>query len=163
MVLCLGSSAAQTPTRESLRPVDAADVLEIVGEHRGRVVLLNFWATWCPPCIVEFPEIVSLENEYRERGLTVVSVSADFPTKLETDLLPFLEEHQPDFPVHLMQTDDVDEFIRVIDPEWSGAIPATFFYASDGNLAHKQFKVMTREEMVGVVEGLLETAGRRED
>ncbi len=118
-------------------------------------MLLNFWATWCPPCIVEFPEIVSLEKAYRDRGLVVVSVSADFPKDIDTKLLPFLEKHRPDFPVNLKQTDDVDKFIRIIDPEWTGAIPATFFFEPSGGVTSKKFSVMTKEEMVQVVEGLL--------
>ena len=146
---------AQAPARESLRPVDAPDILEIIRQHRGQVVLLNFWATWCPPCIVEFPEIVSLERAYRDRGLVVVSVSADFPSQIDSKLLPFLHKHRPSFPVYLKQTDDVDEFIRLIDPEWTGAIPATFFFERDGGVASKKFSVMTHEEMVRVVEGLL--------
>ncbi len=155
-----GLSVAQAPLRESLRPVDAPDILEIIRQHRGRVVLLNFWATWCPPCIVEFPEIVSLEKAYRDRGLVVVSVSADFPSQIDSKLLPFLDKHRPSFPVYLKQTDDVDEFIRIIDPQWTGAIPATFFFEPDGKVASKKFSVMTREEMVEVLEGLLEAPER---
>ncbi len=145
----------QAPSRESLRQVDAPDILEIVRQHRGQVVLLNFWATWCPPCIVEFPEIVSLEKTYRDHGLVVVSVSADFPKDIDSKLLPFLDKHRPRFPVYLKQTDNIDAFIRVIDSEWTGAIPATFFFAADGEVANKTFSVMTREEMVQAVERLL--------
>jgi len=109
---------------------------------------------------VEFPEIVSLEKAYRDRGLVVVSVSADFPSQIDSKLLPFLDKHRPSFPVYLKQTDDVDEFIRIIDPQWTGAIPATFFFEPDGKVASKKFSVMTREEMVEVLEGLLEAPER---
>jgi hypothetical protein len=89
--------------------------------------------------------------------LAVVSVSADFPSQIDSKLLPFLHKHRPSFPVYLKQTDDVDEFIRLIDPEWTGAMPATFFFGPDGKVVSKKFSVMTREEMVQVVDGLVET------
>ncbi|MEE9180708.1 MAG: TlpA disulfide reductase family protein [Vicinamibacteria bacterium] len=151
---------AQAPWRESLRPVDAPEIQEIIRQHRGRVVLLNFWATWCPPCIVEFPEIVSLEKAYRDRGLVVVSVSADFPSQIDLKLLPVLEKHRPDFPVYIKQTDDVDDFIRIIDPDWTGAIPATFFINRDGTVANKKFSAMSGEEMKRILEVLLERPER---
>ena len=156
-------SAGLTTTQEvsrDLRPVDAPDILEVVAENKGRVVLLNFWATWCPPCKVEFPDLVSLQKAYRDRGLVVISVSADFPSQIDSELLPFLEKHRPTFPIYLKETDDIDEFIRIIDPQWTGAMPATFFFAPDGDVASKKFSVMTKEEMVKVVEGLLKDATR---
>jgi thiol-disulfide isomerase/thioredoxin len=139
-----------------VRPVDAPEIKELVHEKSGRVVLLNFWATWCPPCLVEFPEIVALEKSYRDRGLVVLSVSADSPNTIDSKLLPFLEKHGPEFPIYLKQTEDVDEFIRIIDPEWTGAIPATFFIDRDGNVAKKRFSAMSRDEMKQVLEVLLE-------
>ena len=155
-----GLGWTQAPSRESLRPVDAPDILEIIHQHRGRVVLLNFWATWCPPCIVEFPEIVSLEKAYRDRGLVVVSVSADFPSQIDSRLLPFLDKHRPSFPVYIKQTDDVDDFIRIIDPDWTGAIPATFFIDRDGTVTNKKFSAMSGEEMKRILEVLLEKPER---
>lgn len=155
-----GLGLAQAPSRESLRPVDAPDILEIIRQHRGRLVLLNFWATWCPPCIVEFPEIVSLEKAYRDRGLVVVSVSADFPSQIDSKLLPFLDKHRPSFPVYIKQTDDVDDFIRIIDPQWTGAIPATFFFDRDGTVTNKKFSAMSGEEMKRILEVLLERPER---
>jgi thiol-disulfide isomerase/thioredoxin len=135
--------------------VDAPDIKELIGKHQGQVVLLNFWATWCRPCLVEFPEIVALEKSYRERGLVVLSVSADFPRTIDSTLLPFLEKHPPGFPIYLKETEDIDEFIRIIDPEWNGAIPATFFIDREGNTAQKRFSAMSREEMEKALEVLL--------
>jgi len=158
--LVSGLARTQASSRESLRPVDAPDILEIVRQHRGQVVLLNFWATWCPPCIVEFPEIVSLEKTYRDHGLVVVSVSADFPKDIDSMLLPFLDKHRPSFPVYLKQTDDIDAFIRVIDSEWTGAIPATFFIDRGGIVTNKKFSAMSGEEMKRILEVLLEKSER---
>ncbi len=151
--LSIISSAASPLT---LRKVDAPAIKEFVREQRGQVVLLNFWATWCPPCLVEFPEIVAIEKTYRNRGLAVISVSADAPKKIDSDLLPFLEKHPSDFPIYIMQTDDRNEFMRIIDPEWNGDIPATFFIDREGNVATKQFSAVSQEQMEQALEVLFE-------
>jgi thiol-disulfide isomerase/thioredoxin len=138
------------------RFVDASDVKELVASRKGEVVLLNFWATWCPPCAREFPELVEVEREYRGRGVAVISVSIDFPDKMETELLPFLEEHQPDFEVYLKKDGEVTEFTRTIDPEWKGTLPATFFYDRRGGPSVKRYSEMTRPEMERILKALLE-------
>ncbi len=159
LVFVLGGALSVTASAASPltpREVDASAIKELVREQRGQVVLLNFWATWCPPCLVEFPEIVAVEKTYRDRGLVVISVSADSPKKIDSDLLPFLEKHPSHFPIYIMQTDDVDEFMRTIDPEWNGDIPATFFIDREGDVANKQFSAMSREQMEQALEVLFE-------
>jgi len=159
LVFVLGGALAVTASAASPPAplkVDAPAIKELVREQRGQVVLLNFWATWCPPCLVEFPEIVAIEKTYRDRGLAVISVSADAPKKIDSDLLPFLETHPPDFPIYIMQTDDRNEFMRLIDPEWNGDIPATFFIDREGAVASKQFSAVSREQMEQALEVLFE-------
>ena len=153
LVLAAAFAGEAPPTP---RKVDAPAIKELVREQRGHVVLLNFWATWCPPCLLEFPQIVAVEKTYRNRGLVVISVSADSPKNVDSDLLPFLEKHAPDFPIYMLQTDDRKEFIRLIDPEWNGDLPATFFIDREGNVASKQFDVVSREQMEQALEVLFE-------
>lgn len=156
LAAALTSSTAPALTAEAPRAASAPEIKELSRGQRGKVVLLNFWATWCPPCLVEFPEIVAIERSYRVQGLVVISVSADSSSTIDTNLLPFLEKHPADFPIYTMATDNVEEFMRVIDPEWTGDIPATFFIDRQGKVASKRFAAMTREEMEQVLEALLE-------
>jgi thiol-disulfide isomerase/thioredoxin len=135
--------------------VDAAGIKELLAQHEGKVILLNFWATWCPPCLVEFPDIVALEKAYRDRGLVVISVSADPPERVEDDLVPFLQKEQPGFPVYVRKREDPEKLIRAIDPHWTGKIPATFFYDHKGEPSVKRYSQMTREELVKIVTYLL--------
>ncbi len=148
--VAVGLKSYETP-----RTVNATDIASIVNQHRGRVVLLNFWATWCPPCLREFPEIVAVEREYRERGLVVVSVSADSLDRVKTDLLPFLDEHQPGFEVHVRSDEDPEAFTKAIDPGWKGRLPATFFYDRLGEPSVKRYSPMPRDEIERIVEYLL--------
>ena len=148
--VAVGLKSHQTP-----RIVNAGDIAGIVNQHRGRVVLLNLWATWCPPCLREFPEIVEVEREYRKRGLVIVSVSADSLDRVETDLLPFLDEHQPGFEVYIRSDDDPEAFIKAVDPGWKGELPATFFYDRVGRPSVKRYSPMPRDEIERIVEYLL--------
>ena len=140
---------------EPARLVNAKEIKELIAGHEGEVVLLNFWATWCPPCLVEFPEIVELEKIYRDRGFAVISVSADPPERVETDLIPFLQKENPGFPVYVRKREDPEKFTRAIDPQWTGKIPATFFYDRQGKPSVKRYSPMTREEIVKIAEYLL--------
>jgi len=143
---------------EDIRPVDARQVKGLLAHNQGKVVVVNFWATWCPPCVVEFPDLVALERAYRDRGLVVLSVSADSPEEVESEVIPFLEKHQPAFRVYLWQPSDAEAAVRQIDPEWTGSIPATFFTDPEGKTAAKRFSLMTRKEMDQIVEVLLGSA-----
>lgn len=150
--------SARRYTAEDIRPIDAPQVKGLVAQNRGKVVVVNFWATWCPPCVVEFPDLVALEREHRDRGLVVLSVSADSPDEIHSEVIPFLEKHQPAFRVYLWQPPDTDAAVREIDPEWTGSIPATFFIDREGKTAARRFSLMSRQEMDEIVEVLLGSA-----
>lgn len=80
----------------SFRVTDAAGLQEVLANHRGKVVLVDFWATWCGPCVEQFPHTVELAAKFRERGLAVVSVSMDNPSS-EPQVRAFLEQHEARF------------------------------------------------------------------
>ncbi|HEX9723302.1 MAG TPA: TlpA disulfide reductase family protein [Vicinamibacteria bacterium] len=154
--LAITAPSAKGLAEQAPRLVDANEIKDLVRKQSGQIVLLNFWATWCPPCLVEFPEIVSLEKAYRRRGLAVISVSADSPQRVDSDLLPFLDKHRSDFPIYVMETNDVEAFMHRIDPEWNGDLPATFFIGRKGDVVIKRFGAMSREQMERALEYLFE-------
>lgn len=97
-------------------------------------MLLNFWATWCAPCVEEFPDLVRIANENPDR-LTVIAVTIDAEEDVQSKVIPFLIKQATPFPSYIKNTKDDEAFINNIDPKWSGAIPATFIYRPDGTLA----------------------------
>jgi len=126
-----GASRAQAPP---LLPADAETVLQAVKQPGARAVLVNVWATWCAPCIEEFPDVLKLKKAWADKGLRVILVSADFPETRDATL-KFLVEHGVDFPTYLKDGNDM-KFIDALSPKWTGAIPATFLYDSTGRLVH---------------------------
>jgi len=107
------------------------DLQKRLAQQKGKVVVLNFWATWCQPCVEEFPALVRLYNNYRKKGVTVIAVSVDDPETADELVQPFLKRHRATFPV-LVLNEDSDRFIRNFDKEWGGEIPRTYLYSKSG-------------------------------
>jgi thiol-disulfide isomerase/thioredoxin len=114
----------------SVVPATGQEILRRVGEPGANVVLVNIWATWCVPCMEEFPHLVRLRRTYADRGLRVILVSGDFASELP-GVRKFLATQGVDFVSYIKSGDDM-EFINALSPRWSGALPATFIYDGGG-------------------------------
>jgi peroxiredoxin len=95
-------------------------------DHHGQVVLINFWATWCPPCLEEMPAMERLYRQHRDGGFTLVAVSVDADSKL---VAPFLTARKFSFPVAL------DPSMNMANTYGVRALPSSFIVARDGTLA----------------------------
>jgi thiol-disulfide isomerase/thioredoxin len=143
-------AAPQGPARkqaEAARPAAikvseiAEDGLKEVREQSakaGRVLLVNFWATWCGPCREEFPDLVKLREHYPDEQLDLVLVSLDDLAEISTTVPEFLAGMKAGrMPSYLLNASDPDAAINLFDPEWRGELPATFIYDPGGSLAYK--------------------------
>ncbi len=113
-----------------ITPVNGDDLLKIVQDSDAEVVMVNIWATWCQPCVEEFPDMMRVYKEFKNQGLELVLISTDFK-KHEQGAKDFLITQGVDFPTYLKDGDDM-EFINTLQPDWSGAIPATLIFNRDG-------------------------------
>jgi peroxiredoxin len=95
-------------------------------DHRGQVVMINFWATWCPPCLEEMPAMDRLYRQHRDAGFTLVAVSVDADSKL---FAPFVNARKFAFPVAL------DPSMNMANTYGVRALPSSFIVARDGTLA----------------------------
>jgi thiol-disulfide isomerase/thioredoxin len=120
-----------------VRPIDENGIQRLVKQEVGKVVLLNFWATWCEPCKEEFPDLVKIAREFQPRGLQVIFVSIDEPEEIDGKVLPFLKAQGVASRTYIKRTKDDEAFINAIDEKWSGAIPATFIYDTNGALVKR--------------------------
>jgi len=142
----------------ALTVVGAEDVVRLVGEARGRVVLVNVWATWCDPCREEFPALVRLQREIPTGDFRLVLVSADFASQ-RPQVERFLAGQGVDFPTYFKGQGD-DDFIARMSPAWSGALPATWLYRRDGSVAEFWEGGSSYETFSGKVRALLDEAPR---
>ena len=124
--------------------VDAPGIHRAVQAQKGRAVVVNFWATWCEPCVKEFPELVALARERKDIAVIAITIDdqADRPAVLD-----FLKKQKPTFPVY-MKADGSDEaFINGVDPKWSGAVPLTLVYDAAGKRLLFEEREITRKEI----------------
>lgn len=93
--------------------------------------VVNFWATWCRPCIKELPAFEKLNADYSEKKVKVLLVTLDFPDKIEKQVIPFMDKNNIKSEVVLLDDPDSNSWIPKISKDWSGAIPATIIYKGE--------------------------------
>jgi thiol-disulfide isomerase/thioredoxin len=126
-------AGAHAVPHPELRPADAETILQQVRSSDADLIVVNVWATWCLPCREEFPDLLRLRSEFKDRGLDLLLVSGDFSDDREEQVGAFLSEQGVDFVTYLKEGNDM-EFIDTLSPQWSGALPVTLFFDSDGVL-----------------------------
>jgi thiol-disulfide isomerase/thioredoxin len=105
--------------------IKAKQLEDWLNESQPHHRIVNFWATWCKPCIKELPYFENITKKYASDEIQVTLVSLDFVEQLETRVKPFLEKKQIKSEVVLLDETDFNAIINNIHPDWSGAIPAT--------------------------------------
>ena len=118
-------------TKDDVKVVDYAGLEKYLEQYKDRTVVLNFWATWCVPCVKELPYFEQVTANYDEENVTVVLVSLDFSKQIDTKLKPFLQKHKLQSKVILLDDPDQNTWIDKVDPRWSGAIPITVIRKGD--------------------------------
>jgi thiol-disulfide isomerase/thioredoxin len=146
----LSGAAAQA---QEVGVITPAGIRALVGAGESRVVVVNFWATWCPPCLREFPDIIEVYEDYREHGLDVFAVSMNEADEAE-DIAEFLENFAPPFPIYRAATIDETFYEGVLD-SWFGEMPMTLIFDADGELLHIHKKPVTYDELAGQIAPLL--------
>lgn len=166
--LSCNSSATPTQTSETGEAITTSSTtstaIEIIGDFNklepifhqesDTTYVINFWATWCKPCVEELPYFESLHEKFAGKKIKVILVSLDFPKDYETKLIPFVKENQLKSEVVLLTDGDYNAWIDKVSPEWGGAIPVTVIYnAEERKFIGEQFA--NYEELDALVRAML--------
>ena len=136
-LLAPGAYGADAPSLKIGAPAPMLGLVDLDGARldlaslRGKVVVVDFWATWCAPCRAELPQLVKLEAKLRSQGVEVITISADEPEQ-KAAAEKFIAKYGVQGNTYLRQAQSDDHFINAIDPKWSGALPALFLYDKSG-------------------------------
>ena len=114
-------------------------------DWKGKVVLVNFWATWCPPCLAEIPDLIALQNKYRDR-LVVIGISED---EISPEVVKrFAAEKKINYPIAMTSPDLYKRFTGI------NALPTTFMLDGDGQIAYKRVGLLQAQQTEGVTRAL---------
>jgi thiol-disulfide isomerase/thioredoxin len=120
----------------NLEKLSQAGLKDLLKNNTDKLLLVNFWATWCGPCIIEYPEFVTMQRMYGARDFQFVSVSMDAPDQFDK-ALKFLKSKESALPNYLMDTEDKYEVIKVVGENWDGSLPITLLIEPGGKVAYR--------------------------
>lgn len=121
----------------TVNTIDEPALKDLVKNSSDKLRLINIWATWCGPCVTEFPEFIAINRMYRRRDFEFISISADDPAKKEK-VLKFLQQQQASNTNYLFAIDDKYKLIEAIDPQWQGALPYTLLVEPGGKIVYSK-------------------------
>lgn len=119
----------------SLQSVGVDSIQSLVRNNSSKLRLINLWATWCVPCVQEFPELVTISHMYRDRGLQLVTISLD-DSAAQEKALRFLQREQSSSTNYRFAGDDKYKLIEAIDPKWQGALPYSMLIEPGGKIVY---------------------------
>lgn len=121
----------------SVEMIDVDGIANLLKNDSEKIRLINVWATWCGPCVSEFPELVKINRMYRHRDFEMVTISADPPGKNEM-VLEFLKKNYASNKNYHFSSDDKYALVESIDKEWPGALPYTLLIKPGGEIMYKK-------------------------
>jgi thiol-disulfide isomerase/thioredoxin len=133
--------------------VNFDELQKILSTKKDKLVVVNFWATWCPPCVAELPHFMEVNNEYADQdSYEMILVSLDKASDLETSVRKMIDKLNLTTDVYILNDNKrMNEWIPAIDAGWSGAIPATVFYKNNKKVLFVEGQ-MTKEELKNEIE-----------
>ncbi len=143
---------AKEPVEVNL--IDANGIREIMKNNSGKLRLVNIWATWCRPCVIEMPELVNINRMYRGRAFEMVTISGDMPSKKD-DAIKFLKDKQVSCTNYLFNSEDRTELGDALDKGWEGGIPYTVIIKPGGEIIYRQLGTIDPLEVKKVIVGYL--------
>lgn len=136
-----------------IKTVNFDELSQIINKNDDVLYVVNFWATWCSPCVEELPEFMEVNREFYKNGnFKMILVSLDKASELETVVKPFIENKKVDIDVYLLDDNKrMNYWIPTIDAGWTGAIPATVFIRN-GQKLHFEENKLDKNELKQIVQ-----------
>ena len=139
---------------DSIEIVDFEGFYSKIDLTTDKTYVINFWATWCAPCVKELPYFEKVNKEFKDKNVEVILLSLDFPSQIETKLIPYLKRNKIRSNVILLDDSKMNTWVPRVSEQWDGGIPATLIVnASNYNFYPKPFK---KEDLFAEINKVLE-------
>lgn len=119
----------------SIQDINDAGVSELMKNKTNKLLMINIWATWCVPCVEEFPDLVTMNRMYRDRDFRMITISSD-AMKDKDKALAFLQKQESSSQNYIYSGDSKYKLIEAIDPKWQGALPYTILVEPGGKIVY---------------------------
>jgi len=150
-IICLittGSCGQQSDNeQESVKIISLSELTAMYVQDNDTSYVVNFWATWCKPCIEEFPYFEKLSQNYIDKKVKVIMVSLDIPNQIESTLIPFIQDRKISLKIVLLDEPDENSWIPKVNPKWTGSIPATLIENKAQNIHFFREGTITYKEL----------------
>ncbi|MEN9526657.1 MAG: hypothetical protein RLY56_608 [Pseudomonadota bacterium] len=136
------------------KAIHASEFKQILNSHRGDLVVVNFWATWCAPCLKEIPDLLKLQKEKSSEGMQLIGIAVDEPTANSAEVERFRSRYFPEFRTYARAGVEMDELAQVIDPSWNEVVPTTYLLDREGRVVKRIQGKKTLEEFRTALEAI---------
>jgi thiol-disulfide isomerase/thioredoxin len=120
----------------TLESIDADGIKELIANKSENLRLINVWASWCGPCVMEFPDLVIIDRIYRSRNFEFISINADKLSRKD-NVLKFLQKNEASNKNYIFNSDNNSALVEAVDPEWSGALPYSLLIEQGGKIIYR--------------------------
>lgn len=145
-VLLLTIGSASLPAQK-IEKIGVPELEKILASPENVLHVVNFWATWCPPCVTELPYFEKMSKEYQGKEVKFILISLDFPSQIESRLIPFLKTNKITADVRVMTDLDYNSWIEKVDGSWQGNIPVTLFFNNARKIKYFHPSELTEKEL----------------
>tara|TARA_B100002051_G_scaffold249566_1_gene260375 strand:- start:6 stop:497 length:492 start_codon:yes stop_codon:yes gene_type:complete len=133
--------SCNNPSKDTIEIVDFDGLYSKIDLSVEKTYVINFWATWCAPCVKELPHFEEVNKEFKDKNTEVILVSLDFPSQIESKLNPYLKKNKIKSKVILLDDSKMNTWVPKVSVQWDGGIPATLIVnSSNYNFYPKPFK-----------------------
>ena len=141
LLVALGLLTSTATLAQEVSTIKFDQLQELRQSPHDTLYVVNFWATWCKPCIKEMPYFEAAHARYKDQPVRVILMSMDAVQDMEKRVMPFVQKRNLQSRLYLLDEPDGNTWIDRIEPKWSGAIPATMFF----NNKRGQYEFIERE------------------
>ena len=139
---------------QQIKVVDFNELKPLLEKQNDTTYVINFWATWCIPCVKELPDFIKLNGEMKNQKFKMLLVSLDFKSQINKVLIPYIKKNNVDAEVIVLSDPNANEWINKVNTEWSGALPASiiynknYYYFREGSFTYDELKVFVSKNII---------------